>query len=49
MSKKIFLVDLVAKNQARLDELYSQIPKELREIVSEIVELEISLEADSNQ
>lgn len=46
---KTFLVDLVARNQARLDDLYSQLPKEVREIVSEIVELEIFLEQDSNQ
>jgi len=35
--------------QELLDKLYSLLPKDTREIVSQIVELEIELEKDSNQ
>jgi short-subunit dehydrogenase len=48
--KETFLVDLVARDQARLEELYNMLPnKKIKAIVAEIVELEISIEQDCNQ
>jgi len=44
-----FLVDLVAKRQSRLDDLYDKLDPETEQIVSEIVSIELELEIECNQ